>query len=1081
MKKLLFLIMLLPYLSFSEEARILRYPNSSETHITFCHAGDVFIVPIEGGLARRVTSHVGEEMFPRFSPDGKTIAFSGLYDGNREVYTMPYMGGTPTRISYSMGAGKLAERHGPDKIVMHWQDDETVLYRDRQERWHIWTGHIYKGKLDGSLPEKFEMGNTGWASLSPDQTKMAYNRIFREYRTWKRYRGGQADDIWIYDLKTNELENITNHPSQDIIPMWMGNKIYYQSDRTGTMNIYSYNTETKETKQVTQFTEYDVKFASRGAKHVAFSNGGYVYLIDVATDEVKKVSIEIQEDFPYSRTEIVDLAGNVSSGAISPDGSRTVVQARGELFTVPKGKGNIHHLGFGSASHERNVHWSPDGKWISFVSDKSGEDEIYLMRPDGSESIQLTSDGESYRYDMKWSPDSKKLLASDKTMKLYYIDIDTKKKTVVRKSKNWEITDYNWSPDSRWITFRDNVGEFPVVFVYNLENKKTSQITSEFFQSYNPVFTPGGNYLLFVSDRTFRASIGNFEWNFAYNDLAKIYGVTLKSGSLSPFTYESDEYEWEEKNETKEEESKSDDVKVEIDLDGIQDRIFELPVSAGNYGALFPAKDHKLYYVKGKSGSPFATYYYDFKAKKEKKVGDFTSWDISADGKNILVVKGGSWFVESFNPNAVPIKPSNKLDFSDLKMELDHRAEWNQVFHEAWRQMKHFFYDPNMHGVDWDMIKTRYGQMLPHVNHRVDLTFIMGEMIAELNVGHAYVGGGEQPKFDEFGIGLLGCEFENHSSGAYKFKKIFKGRNWEEKTRSPLTEPGIMVSEGDYILAIDGQKLSKTDHPFKLLVDKVNKYVTITVNSKPSMEGAKEYKVKTIASESNLRYYNWVEEMRRRVDKATNGRVGYVHVPDMGVGNGLNEFVKYYYPQANKEGLIIDDRYNGGGNVSPMIIERLRREIAVAGNARNQEVVTAKPQGTMTGPVVALCNELSASDGDLFPYQFKAYNLGTLIGKRSWGGVIGIRGSLPFLDGGYLMKPEFANFGADGTWILEGVGMEPDIEVDNHPKRLMDGIDDQLNKAIEVVLEQIKTNKKTKIPVVPPHPDKTLPRDLRGK
>ena len=1081
MIRLLTLMLILPAFLFSEEARILRYPNASETHITFCHSGDLFVVPIEGGLARRITTHPGEEMYPRISPDGKTIAFTGLYDGNREIYTVPLMGGAPQRVTYSMDQGNPAERMGPDKIIMQWQDNEHIVYRSRKDHWQIFSGHLYSSDINGGLPYQFPIGTSGYASLSPDGSKIAYNRIFREYRTWKRYRGGQADDIWIFDLKTKELKNITDHPAQDIIPMWVGNKVYFQSDRTGIMNIYSYDLTSNELKAVTNFTNYDVKFASKGANSIAFSQAGYIHIIDTNTDQVRKVSVEILEDFPHARNEIVSVKDRIGSAAISPDGKRTVIAARGEIFTVPEKHGNIRQLRNTSGVHERNVTWSPNGEWIAYVSDETGEDEIFLERPDGSERLQLTNDAQSYRYNMKWSPDSKKIIASDKSLRLYYIDIDTKKTKVIRKSKQFEITDYSWSPDSKWITFTDYVVNYqPVVYLYNLESKKTTQVTSEFFQSYNPVFTPGGSYLLFVSDRTFKASIGSFEWNFSYSDMSKIYGVTLRDELKSPFDFKSDEVDWKkEASEGEEKEEKAEEEKdLVVELDGIMDRIFEVPVDAANYGSLYPSKDHKLFYTKFKD-SDVGTYCYDFVKQKETKAGDFTNWEVSANGKKILLSKGSNWYVEDFNTNVLPIKPNNSLDLNDLKTELNRQEEWSQIYYEGWRQMKYFFYDPNMHGVDWEAVKKKYEVMLPHIKHRVDLTYVMGEMIGELNVGHAYVGGGEQPEVADVNIGLLGAEFSTHSSGFYKIDKIFEGRNWEEKTRSPLTEPGFEVNEGDYILEIDGKKLTKNFTPYMALVDKVRDYVTIKVNSKPSMDGARELVVKTTGSETGLRYFKWVEENRKKVEKATDGKIGYIHIPDMGVGNGLNEFVKYFYPQARKEGLIIDDRYNGGGNVSPMIIERLRREISIAGIYRNQETVTAKPNGTMTGPIVCLINELSMSDGDLFPYQFKAYNIGTLIGKRSWGGVIGIRGSLPFLDGGYMMKPEAANFGANGEWILEGVGMEPDIEIDNHPARLLDGIDDQLNKAIEVVLEQLKTDKKTDIPPIPQYPDKTKPRDLR--
>ena len=1056
---------------FAEETRILRYPNTSADQITFVHAGDIYVVPIEGGVARRVTSSEGLEMYPRFSPDGKQIVFSAEYDGNREIYKMNALGGEAKRLTYSMDVGPLPERMGPDKIIMQWRDNNDILYRSRSHHWHAWSGNLFTLNADkgGSIPVELKTGRSGFASLSPDGSKIAYNRVFREYRTWKRYRGGQADDIWVYDLKSKKLEKITDDPAQDIIPMWAGDKIYYISDRTLTLNLFCYDTKTKETKQITNFTDYDVKFPSLGKNHIAFENGGYVYLMDLKTQEYKKVSIEIYGDFPDARTSIVSVKDKISGATLSPDGKKVGFIARGDLFVVPAKTGITKQYTQSSGSHEREAVWSPDGKWIAYISDKSGEDEIYMMSANGDKEVQLTKDAQSYRYGLKWSPDSKKILTSDKTLRLYYIDIDSKTTNEVAKSDNWEIRDFSWSPDSKWITYTDYINEdWPVVYTFNLASKKSTAVTSEFFQSYNPTFSRDGKYLFFVSDRTFKAAIGNFEWNFYYSDMAKIYGVTLNKNTESPFKPEVVTEEKEAKkgpDDSKKDNNES--VDVTIDFDNIKDRIFELPVDAAAYNSLYSAKNGKLYYVKSSNSEKPKTYVFDFDSKKEKEVGDFSNWDISPNDEHIIVLKNGKYYVEKFSDK---VSLENSVDVSNLKTTLNKQEEWAQIYNEGWRQMKYFFYDPNMHGVDWNYVKTKYGQMLPSVHHRADLTYIMGEMIGELNVGHAYVGGGDAPHIDKIGIGLLGAEFA-FEKGAYKITKIFEGRNWEEKTRSPLTEPGLNIKVGDYIYEIDGVALTETISPFVALVDKANQTVTLKIGKDKS--SAKEYIVKTIANEAGLRYYNWVQDNLRKVNEATNGQIGYIHIPDMGVGNGLNEFVKYFYPQTNKKGLIIDDRFNGGGNVSPMIIERLKREIQIVSNLRNANSVKGKPNGTMNGPLVCLINELSASDGDLFPYQFKHEGLGLLIGKRSWGGVIGIRGSLPFLDGGYMMKPEFANFGANGKWVLEGEGQTPDIEVDNHPDRMEQGIDDQLNKAIEVVLEKAKNPEKNQIPKRPEFPNKS--------
>lgn len=1091
MFKRLYAIFFVVFVSFStvnaEEARLLRFPNASKDKIVFVYAGDLYVVPKNGGVARRITTSEGIELFPRFSPDGNFIAFSGEYDGNRDVYIIPTEGGEPRRLTYTMDLPNVPERMGPDKIIMGWTPNGSkILYRSRSNWWHSWSGKLFYISKDGGLPEELPLPRAGFASLSPDGSKIAYNRVFREFRTWKRYRGGQADDIWIFDFKTKKIENITNNPAQDIIPMWFKNKIYFLSDRDHTMNIFCYDLNSKQTKKITNFNKYDVKFPSVGSDYIAFENGGYIYLLDPNTDKYEKITIEIAEDFPDLRPRFKNVKEQIHSFEISPDGSRGLFSTRGEIFTVPAEKGLIRNITQTPIIHDRSPVWSPNGEWIAYISDKSGETEVYISKPDGSGEIQLTNNAKSYRYFLKWSPNSKKLLCTDKLMELYIIDIETKKITPIRKSKVWEITDFTWSPDSRWVAFVDYLEtEFPVIYIYSLETGETRQVTSEFFASYAPEFSSDGKYLFFASDRTFKASVGAFEWNFQYRDMSKIYGVTLQKDTPSPFAFDEEKpkvveepkSDEEPKNKGKKSKETKDlkdkdksKVNVVIDFEGITERVFDFPVPNGEYRNL-RSIGNKLYYVRSTSSQSPKFYVFDIETKKETEVGDFHQYEISFDGKKIIFKKDKDYYITDLKDKIGTDK--GKLDLQEMTVYVDPRAEWQQIFEESWRQMRDFFYDPNMHGVDWKAIKEKYAELLPFCRHRFDLTYIIGEMIGELNVGHAYVGGGDMPKVDPVPIGLLGADYEFDSpSGFYKIKKIYKGRNWEEKTRSPLTEPGVNINEGDFLLEIDGVRLSKETTPFKALLNKSNKYVKIKVNSKPTFDGAKEYIVKTISSEAGLRYLDWVEYNRSFVEKKTNGRIGYIHIPDMGLDNGLNEFVKYFYPQVRKEGLIIDDRFNGGGNVSPMIIERLRRILVVAKNARNQEVVMTNPDAVMTGPMVCLVNELSASDGDLFPYQFKTLGIGKVIGKRTWGGVIGIRGSLPFLDGGYLMRPEFANFGANGKWILEGEGLTPDIEVDNDPFLEYQGIDQQLDKAIEIILEELKTNTKPQIPKVPPYPNK---------
>ncbi len=1058
---------------FAQESRLLRYPNTSESQVSFVYGGDIYIAPISGGLAQRLTTHEGLERYPRFSPDGKTLAFTAEYDGNNEIYTLDLNKfDEPKRITFSFNEIGTSERQGPDKIIMQWTNDsKKILYRSRHAAWNL-SGTLFYANISGGLPEQLPIPRGGFASLSPDNSKIAYNRIFREYRTWKRYSGGQADDIRIYDLKTGASENITNNKFQDIIPLWSGNKVYYLSDKDFTMNLFCYDLSTKQTKKITDFKEFDVKFPSLGKNHIAFENGGYIYLMDLATEQIKKLDIIIQSDFATIRPKLENLKNRISNADLSPNAKRALISARGNIYSVPASKGNIENLTNEQGVHNRSAVWSPDGKWIAYISDKSGNDEIYLMKPDGSDKMQLTTNGKFYRYNIKWSPDSKMLLTYDNTRAFTMIDIVTKKQTQITKGKIWNISDFEWSPDSKWIAYVDypdsKIGQ---IWIYSIQQNKAYPVTSPMYSSYSPKFSPGGRFLLFLSDRNFQPSMGNFEYNFQYTHMTNVFGLTLQDTTVNPFAIFENDSEPAEDDEKKKRDKKDDIPLVNIDFSNIQERVFKLPTPAGVYSNIIPVKSHKLYYLRDEKDKPRSMYYYDMTTKEEKEVGNIGNFAISNDEKNIFFRSGSDYYITKLSEKITP--KEGKLELDQLQTLVDKRAEWKQVFNESWRHFRDFFYDPNMHGYNWDSIRIKYEPLLNHVTHRNDLTYIIGEMIGELDAGHAYVSGGDMPKPKEVKTGLLGADFEyNSAAKSYKIKKIFKGMNWENGIRSPLTEPGFNISEGDYILEIDGQKLDAENTPYTALVNKANKFVKVKFSNNADGSNPKTLDIKTIDDERTLRYFDWVENNRRKVDSATGGKIGYIHIPDMMPNNGLNWFVRYFYPQLNKEGLIIDDRYNGGGNVSPMIIERLRRELVIAKYARNMETVLTNPDAVMTGPMVCIINEMSMSDGDLFPYQFKTLGLGPVIGKRSWGGVIGIYGSLPLLDGSSVNRPEVANFGADGKWVLEDVGMVPDVEVDNDPWQEINGNDQQLNYAIKTVLELQKTDKKPKLPKIPQLPNK---------
>lgn len=1056
-----------------DEARLMRFPTIYGDQLVFSYGGDLYSVSDEGGTARKITTHKGYESFPKFSPDGSTIAFTGQYDGNTEVFTIPSNGGEPTRLTYTatLSRDKISDRMGPNNIVMAWTPDgKEIVFRSRKASFNSFVGKLYSISVNGGLSKQLPLPRGGFCSYAPDGEKFAYNRVFREFRTWKYYKGGMADDIWVHNFKTKETVNITDNVAQDIIPMWYKDRIYFLSDRDRNMNIFVYDTKTEEIKKVTNFEDYDIKFPSIGQSRIVFEKGGYLFTLDLETHETKQIPIAIEEDFLASRKEYVNASEFIASYEIAPDGNRALFSARGEIFTVPAKNGITHNLTETSGAHDRNPKWSPDGKYVAFISDKSGEYEIYIRKADGSgPAEQLTKNAETYKYSLQWSPDSKKIMWSDKKLRLRYIDIKSKEITEVAKSKIWEYRSFDWSPDSKWIAYADPMeNDMSKVKLYSVESNRSFDVTRGWYSSSQPEFSSDGKYLFFTSDRDFNPVYSRTEWNHAYRDMTSIYMATLAKDTKSPFAPENDQVktgENDEGNKTNKEKEKNKDIKV--DTDGIQDRIIDLPVKAGNYFSLASVGNKLFYrtYMDEKASLKF----FDLDKEKETDLKHKGGFEISSDGKKMLVSQGKKYAIIPLPSSDIKIKDA--LDLSEMKVWVNKKEEWEQIFDESWRQMRDFFYVPNMHGLDWTAIKKKYAPLVPYVNNRHDLNYIIGEMIGELSVGHAYVNGGDLPEPKRIPMGLLGAKISAHNSGYFKIDKILKGENFRKGYRSPFTEIGVNISEGDFILAINGGTTQSTDNIYKALIDKAGKTVELTVNSKPKMEGSHKELIKPIKDEADLYYYNWVEENIDKVNKATNGQVGYIHIPDMG-RHGLNEFVKYFYPQLTKKALIIDDRGNGGGNVSPMIIERLRREVTRANIARNVKVAGHTPTKMILGPKVLLIDQYSASDGDLFAYSFKKHDMGTVIGVRTWGGVVGIRGSLPFIDGGDLRKPEFASYSSEESkWIIEGHGVEPDIEVWNDPWKEFQGTDQQLNKAIEVILEQL--DEYEAMPPIPAGPDKS--------
>ena len=1058
-----------------QEARLMRFPAIHGNQIVFSYAGDLYTVEKNGGVARKITSDVGYEMFARFSPDGKRIAFTGQYDGNTEVYTIPAEGGIPKRLTYTatLGRDEVSDRMGPNNIVMTWRDDSTIVYRSRKQSFNDFKGQLFLSNVSGGMSTELPLPCGGFCSYNSDKSKLAYNRVFREFRTWKYYKGGMADDIWIYDFATKKTENITNNEAQDIMPMWVGDKIYFISDRDRTMNLFCYDIKSKETKKITNFTEYDIKFPSLGDNAIIFENGGYIYVFDITTQKTEKIKIIIADDQVTGRNELKDAAKFINSSSVSPDGKRVSFDARGDIFTVPAKSGITRDLTQTSGVHERNVTWSPDGKYIAYISDTTGEDEIFIIPQNGEgKAVQITKNADTYKYALAWSPDSKKIMWADKKLRLQYVDIETKKVSQIDYDKDWEFTDYTWSPDGKWIAYTRPVkSTMSKIYLYNVDSQSKCAVTDEWYESGSPSFSSDGKYLYFVSNRDFNPTYSAVEWNYAYSNMSKIYFVTLNKSVPNPLKPENDEVAV--KNEMtvntaskdKPSETKTD---TGIDTTGIKDRIVVLTIDAGTYWNINVIGD-QVYYMARSDKESAALKDFDLKEKKENNIIECNDYEVSFDKKKMLVSKDGSFYIIDLPKSNIELK--DNVSLSDMKIWVDKKAEWKEIFEESWRQMRDFFYDPDMHGVNWKKMHDKYEPLVSYVNHRADLTYIIGEMIGELNIGHAYTGGGDIPEVTKIKTGLLGAKItKDTESGYFKIDKILKGENWDAKTKSPLTAVGVNVDEGDFIIEVNGKSTKNVKDIYELFVNTANKQVELTINKISTTQGCHKEIVVPVSDESDLYYYNWVQENIENVNKATDGKVGYIHIPDMGV-DGLNEFVKHFYPQLNKKALIIDDRGNGGGNVSPMIIERLIREVQIMGMSRNT-TPEKSPEAVLYGPKVCLIDNYSASDGDLFPYKFKKLGIGKLIGKRTWGGVIGIRGTLPLMDGGYLLRPEFGHYSSEGKgWVIEGHGVEPDIEVDNDPAKEYSGEDEQLNAAIKQILEDLKNYKD--LPGIPDFPDKT--------
>ncbi|MDH6356780.1 S41 family peptidase [Parabacteroides sp. PF5-9] len=1045
----------LPVMSYAaDEARLLRFPATNGVDIVFSYAGDLYKVPIGGGEAQRLTAHVGYEMFPRFSPDGKTIAFTGQYDGNTEVFTIPVSGGEPLRITYTATNSRddLGDRMGPNNMVMNWHPDgNRIVYRNR--RGDGFVGQLYLVDKEGGLSDRIPLPEGGFCSYSPDGKQLAYNRVMREFRTWKYYKGGMADDIWIYNRDKKAVENITNHEAQDIIPMWIGEEIYFLSDRDRTMNLFVYNTKTKQTAKVTNFTDFDIKFPTAHGTTIVFEKGGFIYKMDSKTKNPEKIRITLASDNIYARNEIRNGAGYVTAASLSPDGQRVVVTARGEVFNLPVEKGVTKNMTRSPGAHDRDAQWSPDGKQIAYISDITGETELYMQEATGGDPVQLTHHNDTYIRSFEWSPDSKKILYTDRKNRLNLLDVATRQVNTLMQDAYGEFRGVKFSPDNHWLTYtRMGDNQYAIVYVYHIIEKKEYPITDKWYSSSSPVFSADGKYLIFTSARDFNPTYGSLEWNHVYNNMNGVYLALLSKDTPSPFMAKDAKVSVTDntkKEETKKENTRS--VTVKIDPEGIADRIIQLPLQPSRYYNFY-ANGDKVYYF-GRGGTKM----YDLKKQKEEDVADGANMYVEPGSKKAFFMRGGLVYVTDIPTGRADLR--EPVNMTNMSLTIDYQKEWAQIFDEAWRAFRDGFYVDNMHGVDWKAIKVKYAALLPYVKNRLDLNYVIGEMIGELNCGHAYVNPGELERPNRIKTGLLGAEISRDKSGFFRLEKILAGASWNSALRSPLTEPGIEAKEKEFIVAIDGIPTNSVKDMYALLVGKAGVPTELSLNTTPQLAGARKIVISPLEEEESLYHYNWIQQNIRKVEKATNGRVGYIYIPDMGP-EGLNEFSRYFYPQLDKEGLIIDDRANGGGNVSPMILERLSREAYRLTMRRGSSLIGTVPDAVQVGPKVALINKYSASDGDLFPWGFRALGLGKLIGTRTWGGIVGISSSLPYMDGTDIRVPFFTSYDPkSGDWIIENYGVDPDIVVDNDPIKEWNGEDQQLNRAIEEVMKELQNHK----------------------
>ena len=1072
----------------SAGTKLLRFPDVHGEQVAFVYGGDVWKASAEGGTAVRLTAHPGLELFPKFSPDGKWIAFTGQYDGDEQVYVMPAAGGVPKQLTYYPARGPLPDRWGFDHQVYGWSpDSQRVLFRSSREYWGPANNRLYTVSIQGGLPVALPMPVSGAGEFGPDGESVVYSPLFRDFRTWKRYQGGWAQDLYVFYPSTNETRRVTDHVRTDRDPMWMGASVYFSSDRDGTLDLYRFDLKTNQTKKVTNFDDWDVRWpSSDGERRIVYELDGELQIFDSRSGKTTALDITVPDDGIYLRPRRASAEKLIEGAELSPKGERVLFLARGDIFSAPIEKGYTKNLTATSDAHERLAAWSPDGRWIAYVSDQTGEEQVWVMDHEGAEPARQLTEGVRGRLNgLEWSPDSKSLAFSDSKGRIWALTVEDEAIREVADETWGQVNHYKWSPDSQWLAFSLQTTERTrAIHLWNAGDGKLTKVTGDLFDEYQPVWDPEGAYLFYLSDRSFAPQISQVEWNYAGDRMTGVFAMALRKDVKHPFPPESDEVKIEEegdgaseeKDEEKKDESKEPEA-LEIDFDGLAERVARAPIAASNYGGIAAKKGHLLlvkgtpfYYGRQPEGKTELQVFAMEDRKLETLAEGVGSASLSFDGEKTLVREGSSWNLYDAKPKGKDSKKA--VSTKGLMTDVTPTQEWEAIFDEVWRRYRDFFYAENMHGYDWERLRAQYRPWLEHVAHRWDLNYVIGEMIAELTVGHAYIAGGDYEIPERPKVALLGAELElDEGSGRYRIRKILRGQNEEDMYRAPLTEIGVDAREGDYVLAIDGEELRAPENPYKPLRHKADRPVRLTLSSSADGGDTREVEVRPITDESKLRYLAWITENRRKVDEATNGEVGYLHIPDMG-SQGIYEWIKYFYPQMRKKGLVVDVRGNGGGNVSQMILARLQRELLGTRFSRNSEHVSTYPETVFHGHMVCLISENSASDGDIFPARFQKAGLGPLIGKRTWGGVIGITNRGPLLDGGTVFVPEFATNDTDGSYIIENEGVSPDIEVENDPASVIAGRDPQLERGIAEVTRMIR-EQPMPLPERPADPVKT--------